>query len=325
MHPNFQTVRSLSAAILVCFLSICTTSILDAQETAPAQPKIAAPDGFRWVLNSPYSDEFNGDKLDSEKWHDHYPGWSGRIPGKFMPSSLSVKDGCLRIQCSPLDPPLGTKDKPDEKIWTIACGAVQSKERKALYGYYECRMKASSISTSSTFWLKNVYPGIERPYVATELDIVECIGNAQRWPDFGDHMIGNTHIEIHPKLDPDNPRKSLSDLTDQEKKARKAKFGPVGEKKSHKVSTRVNEAFHTYGCWWVDAKTMKFYLDGEHVFTINPPTDLVAEPFNQPMYVNLVCETYNWEFPPTAEELKDDTKNTTLYDYVRAYKLVPIK
>ena len=30
-----------------------------------------------------------------------------------------------------------------------------------------------------------------------------------------------------------------------------------------------------------------------------------------------------WQRPPTADELNDDSKNTTYYDWVRAYRLVP--
>jgi beta-glucanase (GH16 family) len=103
------------------------------------------PEGYQWVRNEAFSDEFDGSELDHDKWHDHNPRLMGRPPGKFMPSSVSVQDGLLQIKSTVLDPPRGE--------FTIACGAIQSKAQDALYGYYECRMKASSISTSSTFWL----------------------------------------------------------------------------------------------------------------------------------------------------------------------------
>ncbi|GAB4190471.1 MAG: hypothetical protein Kow00105_04830 [Phycisphaeraceae bacterium] len=91
---------------------------------------------------------------------------------------------------------------------------------------------------------------------------------------------------------------------------------PIGEK--------VHENFHTYACWWVDAKTMHFYLDGKYVHTIEPSIEVEDAPFDQPMFVNLVCEIYDWEVTPTPEELSDPTRNVTLYDYVRSYKLVKI-
>ena len=256
------------------------------------------PAGFKWVLNAPYSDEFEGTGLDTDKWHDHYPNWEGRVPGKFVPSSISLQDGFLQIRCTVLDPP--------QDDFTIACGAVQTKAQEARYGYYECRMKASNISTSSTFWLKNISGGHQRPYKATELDIQECIGNAQRWENFADHMNGNTHLTVF-----------SADKTEESLNAKK------GDR--YKMKTRASEAFHTYGCWWIDANTMNFYCDGEEAFTITPSTEFDETPFDQPMFVNLVCETYAWEVAPTTEELMDDSRNTTYYDYVRAYKLEPEK
>jgi len=40
------------------------------------------------------------------------------------------------------------------------------------------------------------------------------------------------------------------------------------------------------------------------------------------MHVNLVVEPYDWETPPTPEELADNHRNTTYYDWVRPYVLV---
>lgn len=258
-------------------------------------PPVQAPAGYQWVLNEAYSDEFDGVTLDKQKWHDSYPGWVGRVPGKFVSSSVTVNDGFLQIKCTVLDPPQGVSNQ-----WTVACGAVQSRARDARYGYYETRMKASGISTSSTFWLKNF-----NKEKSTELDIQECVGGAKRWASFKMRMGANTHVSKPTVLENGEP---------------------VVMKKGDFVTlpASVNERFYTYGCWWIDANTMKFYLDGEYVFTIEPSTELDATPFDQPMFVNLVCETYGWEVPPTVEELTDDSRNTAYYDYVRAYKLTKI-
>ena len=86
------------------------------------------------------------------------------------------------------------------------------------------------------------------------------------------------------------------------------------------------EDFHTYGCWWVDANTVKFYYDGKYMYTIKPTTKYTDTPFDRPMFIHIVTETYDWEKQvPTAEDLKDKDKSTTYYDWVRAYKLVPIE
>ncbi|MDA8745523.1 family 16 glycosylhydrolase [Rubripirellula amarantea] len=281
-------VRLVVPAIVFC-VSASLSTIVVAQ--SPPEP----PEGYRWVKNEAFSDEFNGTDLDSSKWHDHNPRWKGRVPGKFVPSSVSVKDGFLQIKSTVLDPPDGE--------FTIACGAIQSKSQDALYGYYECRMKASSISTSSTFWLTNTPVAIPGGTLGLELDIQECIGNAQRWPSFKSEMKSNTHINFRP------------DNKDEEKK--EAKKGG-----STKLRSNVGDEFHTYGCWWANANEMKFYADGMYAFTITPSTDIVPHPFEHPLFMNLVCETYAWETPPTADDLADDSRNTTYYDYVRSYKLV---
>lgn len=278
----------------------CATQKLSRpQDLGIPPPPVEAPEGYAWMLNEPYSDEFSGARLDTTKWHDHYPGWKGRVPGLFVPESVGVRDGHLQIRSTLMDPPQGVSNE-----WWIACGAIQSKAQKAGFGYYETRMKASSLRTSSTFWLMNQREQAEQVGKRTELDIQECIGNAKRWPGFKHQFRNNTHVTY------------LTETND------------VGEHVVAQLGTStdlgedVDENFHRYGCWWVDAHTMKFYLDGRLVQTMELPTDSDPAPFDQPMLVNLVCEIYDWEFLPEIDGLKDDSRNTTYYDYVRAYKLV---
>ncbi len=259
-----------------------------------AQPN--APEGYKWVKNEKFSDEFNGRKLDSKKWYDRSPFWKdGRAPATFRDYSVSVKDGFMQIKNSVLE--------GDEK-YNIAGGAVASKATDAFYGYYECRMKASGISMSSTFWMKNKPEGKDCPYEQLELDIVEVVGMQKQKNDFRNVMHSNSHI-FHTDCKGEKVVKSVGG--------------------NCPIIPAANEAFHTYGCWWVDANTLKFYLDGEYKFTVNPSTHFRDQPFNRPMYMHLVTETYNWETPPTVEELNNDSINTTYYDWVRSYLLVPEK
>ncbi len=66
-----------------------------------------APEGYEWVPNPRFTDEFEGDALDATKWHDHHPRWKGRPPPKFMPSAISLEKGMLLIRNSMLDEPQG--------------------------------------------------------------------------------------------------------------------------------------------------------------------------------------------------------------------------
>ncbi len=332
MHTTRVAPRATVWLPLAPWLVMALLPVMAVAASADTPPE--PPAGYRWVKNDAFSDEFNGTELDPTKWHDHNPRWKGRPPGKFMPESVSVADGCLRIRCTPLAEPIGD--------FTIACGAVQSKDTDALFGYYECRMKASSLTTSSTFWLNShESKPIRYGEINLELDIQECIGNAKRWPSFSKRMHSNTHIKLTPNeegealliqmasADPSLQEK-LAKLADMDEAERAGAFAKIQADRRvlkqnglTKLSTPVNEAFHTYGCWWVDANTMHFYADGEFAYTIKPKTGFDPKPFDQPMFMNLLCETYSWEVAPTTAELEDDRLNTTLYDYVRSYRLVP--
>jgi len=251
-----------------------------------------APDGFHWEVNPAFSDEFNEDVLNKKKWYDRSPYWrNGRPPATFRASAVSVKDGFLQIKNQPLI--------PKTEKYHIAGGAVASKSRKGFFGYYEARMKASSISMSSTFWMKNKPINKDCPREQDELDIVEAVGMQKRGGDLNNRMKSNSHIFIY-------------DCNDEKT--------VLSEGGSCELVPPANVTFHNYGCWWVDENTLKFYLDGAYKFTINP-----KKPFNRPMYMHLVTETYDWEDPPTLEELNNDEINTTYYDWIRSYILVKNK
>jgi hypothetical protein len=256
---------------------------------APPPP----PEGYRWVPNPSFTDEFNGDTLDTSKWFDYNPKWKGRPPAKFIPSAISLKDGFLHIRNSMLPVPDGE--------YTIACGAVTSRAPAAFYGYYEARMKASNSPMSSTFWLTNRATKVGNLNVSHELDIVEAVGittaTLESLKNWGKYMHSNTHIKAS--------------------EASKSITTP----KQVLVEPPVSKAFHTYGAWWVDAKTIHVYLDDKHVYTMHPSTSYSATPFDRPMQMNMVTETYDWQIPPTPGSLKDPANNTTYYDWVRSYTL----
>lgn len=276
-NPFLSSVRPL------CFLLLA--GLLHA-EGAPPPP----PDGYEWNTNPSFSDEFNGTELDGKKWYNHHPRWRGRAPAMFVSENVSVQDGNLRLTNGMLDHPHGD--------FTIGGAAVVSKSKEALYGYYECRMKASSISMSSTFWLsggsKHI-PDVGR--VGQELDIQETVGGTKNNQKFRNAMNSNTHVWHNGESNSKGNHAALSPPTD--------------------------ETFHTYGCWWENASTVHFYCNDQHVGTVTPSTIYAETPFDHPMQLNMVTETYDWETPPTPEEVNNQAINTTLIDWVRAYTLEP--
>ncbi len=273
------------------------------------------PEGFKWAVNPDFTDEFDGDKLDDQKWYDKSPYWrNGRPPATFKAYNVSVENGRLRIKNSRLDPTEGNDAKPGAK-YSLAGGAVASKSDQAWYGYYETRMKASRTPMSSTFWLKN-RPQTVQHIDATgklvteshqqELDILETMGTPTRYPEWNRQFNANTHYMVRVRGGQSPPTAS------------------VGTPHDGSAATDPSaDDFHTYGLWWVDANTMHFYYDGTFRFTVKPSTKYNTQPFARPMYMHMVTETYSWEPSlPTEEMLQGDPKYSTHYDWVRSYVLV---
>ena len=254
-----------------------------------------APDGHQWVKDERFSDEFNGASLDTNKWLDYFPGWRGRPPAKFVRSAIAVTNGCLQISA-------GTLPEPDGPF-TISGGAVRCMSEEAFYGYYEARFKASQISMSSTFWLNGGRKQEAGADVSLEIDIVETIGAPHSEPNWAKDWHRQMNSNTHYNRRVDGKRENLS----------------VGNKAP--LDPPAGEAFHTYGAWWVDANTVKFYLDDQYQFTVHPATNYSTTPFDRPMHVNMVCETYDWMAPPALSDLTNRAINTAHYDWVRAYVL----
>jgi hypothetical protein len=287
----------MKSIVLITLSILIFIPLLNAE---PPEP----PKGMKWVLQEDFSDEFNGKELDKSKWNDTYPGWTGRPPAWFNPKAVSVKDGNLEIRTGVLKKPKGS--------YTMYGGAVTSKSSEAYFGYYEVRVKASKIKMSTTFWLSNH----KVPYVWTdcgsdtysqELDILECVGGSldSENPGFRKKMNSNTHFRYVACG------------------AEKEKFYSKGAKKE--LKSEVWEEYHTYGAWWVDENSVRFYADDEFFECVHPSTEIHPKPFDRPMHINMVVETYNWQPPPSEEELENEEINTAYYDWVRAWKLVPVE
>ena len=57
-----------------------------------------------WVLRADLSDEFEGNRIDSDKWYvsradgKHEWTWKGRRPSQFVPENAIVEDGKLKLR-----------------------------------------------------------------------------------------------------------------------------------------------------------------------------------------------------------------------------------
>jgi len=170
------------------------------------------------------------------------------------------------------------------------------------YGYYEARMKANKTFLSSTFWLinkRNEFTGCD--FRVTELDVTENIGVNTGGQNWINRNIVTLNANTHSRgtACPETPVGSEGNKAD------------IGEP--------AYTDFHTYGVWWKGPKELLFYLDGQFVFQIEPPSD-----FDLSMYLRMVVETYDWNPPKDGQDGMNDTfeNRTTYYDWVRSYRLV---
>jgi len=292
-------------------LFIFTTSLSHLLFAKPPEPNV----GERWVLNTQYSDEFNGTSLDNEKWRTTFGGWKGRQPAFFNPNVPIVNDGNMIIRNQfgvPANAPGG---------YTISGGAVQSIKEEAHYGYYECNFRSSRINMSTTFWLassgrQETRTADTNDTYSQELDICESIGGTGNFSsDFRKKMKFNTHYRL--RKDPFPTPETFYSKGNNQVEIRDGEL--VGGDASLKTSESW-EDYHTYACHWRSAQEAAFYVDNRFIGVITFRTDVVSDPFKDPMRMNLVTETYNWARPlPTEQELNNDAINASYYNWVRSY------
>ena len=269
-------------------------------QTVPPKP----PAGYKWVRNWSLSDEFFGNALNKNKWMNRHDFWWGRAPTVFNPSTVSVSGGYLRIR-NKLQP------NPRNGQW-IAGGAVMSKTYSAGFGYYETRMKASSIRMSSAFWMQNRMEKLNstkcwNDRYMQELDIVEAVGGY--YGKSSTHMAANTHYRYH--------------ACDQNgNMIRKEKFYSRGA--NMPIGARVNSRFITYGAWWKDGNHVTFYVNDRPGQTVWFRKDIdKTAPFDRKQALIMSCSTYFWLQPyPSKQDLMNAQRSTAMWDWVRSWYLV---
>ena len=290
--------------ILLFILSVFSLYV----SATPPQP----PVGKRWSVKENLCDEFNGTELDKSKWYDYKPNWRGRPPGLFVPEMVSVGGGYMKIRAEKMKEPVYIKNwRGETNVFTIAGGAVSSLKEDAYFGYYECRFKAAKTTMSTTFWLstRQRYDGPEgKGKYGLELDIQECIGREGDFKGsyFATGMNSNTHFWY----------------TDEKGE----KHDYRSEKVSFENEKLASDEFNIYGGWWRDESTVSFYYNNGEPKTVHFYDKVKKKPFDQPMGLNMVSETYPfpWIEVPNDEELADPDKSVCYYDWVRVYTLVDV-
>lgn len=251
-----------------------------------AQPQ--APSGKEWQKVEALSDEFTF--LDLNKWE--YSLWNYAEPNVMKKSQAYVEDGNLCIKAELND---------DSVRWMKTC-RIMSKERIGYPMYTEARMKSASISGYNTYWFNN-----GNAHERDEIDICENNANPSN-PNVPHGLENKPYImqrNIHQARNGENktlPTYASTQFLSEENPLR---------------GKRTDEAFHTFGLYWEDARNLHFYMDGEYVGSVLSPRK-----FERDLNMYFDLWTNKWDGFAKKEDLMDDSKNTMYVDWVKTYKLV---
>lgn len=247
------------------------------------------PNNLAGTATLTFSDEFNGQTLDTAKWGTGYPWGAANgstnaanneaqwyINADYAPTAnlgtYTVGNGVLDIEQAPAD--AATQSLINGYEYTS--GMVNTdKSFSQTYGYFEMRADIPEAPGMwPAFWLLPTGGGWP-----PELDVMEVFGYAP------DSLVTSVHWD-------ENGHQLVNKDTD--------------------VPGLSSGGMHTYGVDW-QPDTITWYLDGQEVFEAPTPADM-----HQPMYMlaNLAAGG-EWAGPP------DGSTNNMLIDYIRAYSEMP--
>jgi beta-glucanase (GH16 family) len=193
---------------------------------ASAEP----PAGYKLA----WSDEFDGTKLDTDKWQYWLPG--RRHDAINTPEAIAVTNGCLVITTY-------------AEGGTNYTAMVSTRERfEPVRGYWEARIEFNDVPGMwSAFWLQS--PTMGRPpddpvKAGMEIDIIEHRAAAKN----GNRMDARVQHTLHWNG-----------------------YGKAHQSKTQAVTDNgLRTGFHVYGFEWTES-AYRFYVDGKLTWTVDGP------------------------------------------------------
>jgi beta-glucanase (GH16 family) len=242
-----------------------------------------------------YSDEFDGNQLDSEKWWDFNPHWHGRKPAFFSRENVVVKDGFLQLKARSQNPDEVTVENKVRGYDKFTTASVKSKKR-IKYGYFEARCKSMNANVCNAFWL---YDPLDPPVkykegsFSEEIDIFEIFGKTNKKET--ERILYTTVHQFHtPYVE------SIANYKKTEIPNRSA---------SVKMPFNFYADFHIYGFLWTPTE-MKWYVDDKEVFSRE------NDFFHTALHIMFDCEIMEyWMGLPNPSDLPD----TFYIDYLRVW------
>ena len=302
LNKKFKAITGLMVAAFIIGGALFTMPIDNAKSAGSPYPPTDSEYEKVW------SDEFNGDSLDTNIWSPYIGGWNAsEVQGCYTGSAenINVSGGSLNL--IGLYKPGVTCNKGKNKDFTS--GFIETIDKKTwTYGYFEARIKMpNNKSTWPAFWMS---PN-EKRYgdgwpMNGEIDIVETKGSdldyAAADAHWGKSITNKTHKNSHKA---DLPA-GFSNTTD----------------------------WHTYGVKWTEGK-LEYFIDGKSYHTVEGfgqpnAANTPHGPFDVPFFLRLnmaIGGTYidgpggKWSnaYNVVAEE-PGTFPATMSVDYVRIYQ-----
>jgi len=258
--------------------------------------KPICPLGNEWKFDTLFSDEFNTNKLDQNKWWDFNPAWLGRKPSFFSRSNVKVKKGALQLIARALNPKKVSAENKARGYDKFSTAIVKSKKR-SYYGYYEARAKSMSAGVCNAFWL---YDPLEESIkykegeFSEEIDIFEIFGKASNKENERAY-----YAAVHRYQTP-----YVESLVNNRKYNLENRYTKL------KVPYEFYSDYHTYGLLWTPTELV-WYLDGKEVF--RRKNDF----FNRPLHIIFDAEIMEaWDGLPSVTDLPSNFQ----IDYVRVWR-----
>lgn len=147
--------------LVSCTLCICFTAIAQRPPQGPVSAVKYTPEALGYQLF--WQDDFNGDRLDSNKWQIR--GVGARATGFVSGEAVTIGKGYLQLHAI----------KRNDSIFIGAVGTQNL--FMTTYGYFECRAQLQqSPGVWGAFWLQSpkLSDGDDPSVHGAEIDIMEC-------------------------------------------------------------------------------------------------------------------------------------------------------
>lgn len=265
--------------------------------SAPKSPVVDAGilNSDEYVLNETFSDEFESGGLDSKKWYDFYPTWTGREGVfHFSRGNVSVDGGRLVLTAKIPDESEVPPEMKAEGKQGYSTAEVRSKTR-IRYGYFELKFKAMNALVCNAFWLNDPLDS-DKKYKAgdkiEEIDIFEIFGkDTNPKQAVAGRYFMTTHVADTPYVES------------------KVWIGRKVSCENPVIPVKFADGYNVAGLLWTPEKL---------VWTLNGKVmrEMKNENFHRPLYLNINCEVNSGAGLPEASDLPAKFK----VEYVRVWQ-----